>query len=285
MPNLPSVTQPRAILLAPDDKNSIHAELAGAQHNSIAYSPYGRQSAQQKIASHLGFNGELCERAIGWYFLGKGYRVYNPILMRFHSPDSWSPFGKGGLNAYRYCGGDPVNFTDPTGHMKLPRVFRTSRTSPSPPTLPRSTATPNVYLPLPARSSSTAQTLPTSGVSLPSLLPTEAIQPPAPSRFITLEQLGPVPPNTAPTPQISSGFLVERLAPQNPGSSGRSRIRPANITVHLIGSVDPDVPPLPPTRRISPNLVRQYSMSRNTDGTWSHSSKVMFESKAIREGE
>ncbi|RKS21271.1 RHS repeat-associated protein [Pseudomonas sp. WPR_5_2] len=117
MPNLPSVTQPRAILLAPDDKNSIHAELAGAQHNSIAYSPYGRQSAQQKIASHLGFNGELCERAIGWYFLGKGYRVYNPILMRFHSPDSWSPFGKGGGNAYAYCAGDPRNFTDPTGHM------------------------------------------------------------------------------------------------------------------------------------------------------------------------
>lgn len=36
--------------------------------------------------------------------------------MRFHSPDSWSPFGGGGLNAYMYCMGDPVNRVDPTGH-------------------------------------------------------------------------------------------------------------------------------------------------------------------------
>ncbi|GLO10669.1 hypothetical protein PPUJ20005_46380 [Pseudomonas putida] len=37
--------------------------------------------------------------------------------MRFYSADSWSPFGKGGINAYGYGAGDPVNGTDPTGHM------------------------------------------------------------------------------------------------------------------------------------------------------------------------
>ncbi|KPZ22499.1 RHS repeat-associated core domain-containing protein, partial [Pseudomonas syringae group genomosp. 3] len=31
-------------------------------------------------------------------------------------PDSLSPFGKGGLNAYAYCAGDPVNRSDPSGH-------------------------------------------------------------------------------------------------------------------------------------------------------------------------
>ncbi|RMU75656.1 hypothetical protein ALP24_200133 [Pseudomonas syringae pv. aptata] len=36
--------------------------------------------------------------------------------MRFNSPDSMSPFGKGGMNAYAYCAGDPVNRSDPTGH-------------------------------------------------------------------------------------------------------------------------------------------------------------------------
>jgi hypothetical protein len=36
--------------------------------------------------------------------------------MRFNSPDSWSPFGEGGLNAYGYCGGDPRNRVDPNGH-------------------------------------------------------------------------------------------------------------------------------------------------------------------------
>ena len=38
--------------------------------------------------------------------------------MRFNTPDShrFSPFGKGGPNAYVYCAGDPVNHVDPTGH-------------------------------------------------------------------------------------------------------------------------------------------------------------------------
>ncbi|MCX2897832.1 RHS repeat-associated core domain-containing protein [Pseudomonas mandelii] len=112
-------SQFRTILLAADNKKSIIAELTGAQPNSIAYCAYGGQSPQQQIASHLGFNGELCERQIGWYVLGNGYRAYNPKLMRFHSPDSWSPFGGGGLNAYMYCVGDPVNFSDPTGHSIL----------------------------------------------------------------------------------------------------------------------------------------------------------------------
>src|SRR5471032_2916159 len=37
--------------------------------------------------------------------------------MRFNSPDSLSPFWKGGVNAYAYCVGDPVNRVDPTGHF------------------------------------------------------------------------------------------------------------------------------------------------------------------------
>ncbi|SFL63742.1 RHS repeat-associated core domain-containing protein [Pseudomonas sp. NFACC46-3] len=109
--------QSQTILLAADDKHSILAEVSESQTRSIAYSAYGQQSTQQMISTKLGFNGELREARLGWYFLGKGYRVYNPVLMRFHSPDSLSPFGKGGLNAYMYCVGDPVNFSDPTGHV------------------------------------------------------------------------------------------------------------------------------------------------------------------------
>lgn len=48
--------------------------------------------------------------------LGKGYRVYSPVLMRFNSPDSWSPFGKGGLNGYAYSQ-RPLDEVDPTGHF------------------------------------------------------------------------------------------------------------------------------------------------------------------------
>jgi RHS repeat-associated protein len=109
-------SQQRTLLLAVDLKNSVLAEIDAGNTNRIAYSPYGHQSALHEIASQLGFNGERRETIPGWYFLGNGYRVYNPCLMRFHSPDNMSPFGKGGLNAYMYCGGEPIMRSDPTGH-------------------------------------------------------------------------------------------------------------------------------------------------------------------------
>jgi hypothetical protein len=56
--------------------------------------------------------------------------------MRFYSADSLSPFGKGGLNSYCYCLGDPVNRTDPTGHKPSGRQAPTGRPrSPKPPSL------------------------------------------------------------------------------------------------------------------------------------------------------
>lgn len=64
----------------------------------------------------LGFNGERLDPVSGTTHLGNGYRAYNPVLMRFDCPDSWSPFGEGGINPYVYCAGDPVNHADPSGH-------------------------------------------------------------------------------------------------------------------------------------------------------------------------
>jgi len=52
---------------------------------------------------------------ISAYALGRGYRFFSPSLMRFQTPDAHSPFGKGGLNSYAFCLGDPVNYSDPTG--------------------------------------------------------------------------------------------------------------------------------------------------------------------------
>lgn len=110
-------SRPRVVLLATDRSQSIIGEIVDGQTQTIGYSAYGEQSAPQKVETRLGFNGQEREADIGWYLLGNGYRAYNPRLMRFHSPDSWSPFRVGGSNAYMYCVGDPVNRTDSTGHF------------------------------------------------------------------------------------------------------------------------------------------------------------------------
>jgi RHS repeat-associated protein len=67
--------------------------------------------------SLAGFNGQRPDPVSGHFHLGNGYRAYNPVPGRFTAPDSWSPFGAGGINPYAYCTGDPVNRTDPSGHM------------------------------------------------------------------------------------------------------------------------------------------------------------------------
>lgn len=112
----------RTLLLAGDSKNTVLAEMAGRIHR-LVYSPYGQQSSPQEVMTHLGFNGELREAKTDWYFLGMGYRVYNPRLMRFHSYDKFSPFGKGGLNGYAYCGCEPVMRADPNGEGWVFKVF------------------------------------------------------------------------------------------------------------------------------------------------------------------
>lgn len=54
------------------------------------------------------------------YPLGNGYRAYLPSSMRFAAPDDWSPFDDGGFNPYAYCGAEPLNRRDPSGHIFLP---------------------------------------------------------------------------------------------------------------------------------------------------------------------
>lgn len=99
-------------LLATDAQQSILQALTPLAHHQ-AYSPYGYCP---DLHSELAFNGERPDVLTGHYHLGNGYRAFNPRLMRFNSPDILSPFSAGGLNSYAYCGGDPINRRDPSGH-------------------------------------------------------------------------------------------------------------------------------------------------------------------------
>ncbi|WP_130930328.1 RHS repeat-associated core domain-containing protein [Pseudomonas sp. Sample_24] len=106
-------------LLATDQQRSVLNALDATRPYPIAYSPYGHRPPENGLLSLLGFNGERPDSVTGHYHLGNGYRQFNPVLMRFNSPDSWSPFGRGGLNAYAYCDGEPVLGADPTGHSNI----------------------------------------------------------------------------------------------------------------------------------------------------------------------
>lgn len=97
-------------LLATDQQRSVLNVPDASGPRPITHTPYGHRSLASGLLSLLGFNGEPPDPVTGCYLLGNGYRAFNPVLMRFNSPDSWSPFEEGGLNAYTYCAGDPVNF-------------------------------------------------------------------------------------------------------------------------------------------------------------------------------
>ncbi|QQU57997.1 RHS repeat domain-containing protein [Serratia liquefaciens] len=106
------------LLLGADQKHSVMAVC----HDTLkdhAYTPYGQVPPHDdtRPQARKGYNGERRDPVTGTSHLGNGYRAYNPVLMRFHCPDSLSPFGAGGLNPYAYCGSDPVNHADPSGHV------------------------------------------------------------------------------------------------------------------------------------------------------------------------
>lgn len=122
---------------------------------TISHTPFGYIRRPQHAASSVAFNGQHSESQSHHYLLGHGYRAYNPVLMRFHSPDNRSPFDRGGLNSYAYVAGDPINRLDPSGHMPLkpskaliplsPVLRRRSRSSPNLLDLPGSPASSRTY--------------------------------------------------------------------------------------------------------------------------------------------
>lgn len=100
-------------LLGSDAQGSVRLE-ADSDTRVRQYSAYGVESENTEHTP-IGFAGHRTEAVTGWQILGD-YRPYDPVLMCFLSPDSESPFGRGGLNPYAYCAGDPVNRIDPDGH-------------------------------------------------------------------------------------------------------------------------------------------------------------------------
>ncbi|MFF5867184.1 RHS repeat-associated core domain-containing protein [Pseudomonas sp. NPDC012596] len=111
----------QSLVLGCDQQGSPMNVMSANASRTGRYTPYGLETT---LPSATGFTGQLKAWSLPGYFLGSGYRFFNTVLMRFHSPDSFSPFAAGGINAYMYCGGDPINRIDPSGHMDIFSIGR-----------------------------------------------------------------------------------------------------------------------------------------------------------------
>ncbi|EDM3454277.1 hypothetical protein CRR07_22865 [Salmonella enterica subsp. enterica serovar Montevideo] len=107
--------------LSLNTSNNMNSLLFSQSENgrgkSISYNPYGGSGKFRNLPA--GFNGQRVDPVSQCYHLGNGARSYNPVLMRFNSPDHLSPFDAGGINPYTYCLGDPINRSDPSGHISV----------------------------------------------------------------------------------------------------------------------------------------------------------------------
>ncbi|UVL76254.1 RHS repeat-associated core domain-containing protein [Pseudomonas putida] len=100
-----------------DKQASVLGAMGPAGVHGKSYGVYGVHEESAELASVIGFSGYYFDALSTHYLLGNGYRSYSPSMMRFLSPDSLSPFSRGGLNAYGYCAGDPLNRVDPDGRF------------------------------------------------------------------------------------------------------------------------------------------------------------------------
>ncbi|MNG85969.1 hypothetical protein D3C81_833930 [compost metagenome] len=103
-------------------RSAIACHSAKEVQQHVNYTPFGAARLDFIDTPLIRFSGEWQDFATQGYPLGGGYRTYSPTMRRFSSPDDWSPFAAGGLNAYVYCGNDPVNYTDPDGHVLPPQI-------------------------------------------------------------------------------------------------------------------------------------------------------------------
>ena len=90
------------------------------------YDAFGRCSWLESTNNDLAQSNPIRYRSYcydedtGLYYLNARY--YNPQWRRFISPDSTEYLDSetpNGLNLYAYCGNDPVNYADPSGHFGI----------------------------------------------------------------------------------------------------------------------------------------------------------------------
>ena len=119
---------PKLYLYNKDDQGSTTSILGedGSAVKVYDYDPYGNT----EVLSGDGFDNEVCytgqiyDGRTGLYYYNA--RFYDASAGAFTSQDTYRGEGSDPrtLNLYGYCGGDPVNLTDPTGHWWLAKAWK-----------------------------------------------------------------------------------------------------------------------------------------------------------------
>ena len=97
-------------------------DVSGAEVASYEYDAWGNvlsQSGSMASTNPLRYRGYYRDSETGFYYLQSRY--YDPAMHRFINADSYASTGQGfiGINMFAYCGNDPVNCYDPSGHYNL----------------------------------------------------------------------------------------------------------------------------------------------------------------------
>ncbi len=99
--------------------SSVITDSIGLQVEHYEYTPYGTIAvydvSRPSPLVHHKFTGKELD-STGLYFYGARY--YDPEIGRFITADTivQAPFNPQTLNRYSYCGNNPINYVDPTGH-------------------------------------------------------------------------------------------------------------------------------------------------------------------------
>ena len=100
----------------------------GAIKERLSFNPWGERrkpnwteaTTEIESISNRGFTGHEMDDEIG--LVNMNARIYDPIIGRFLSPDALIPQPNDlqSYNRYSYVRNNPLSFTDPTGHFRVP---------------------------------------------------------------------------------------------------------------------------------------------------------------------
>ncbi|ACP26071.1 YD repeat containing protein [Sinorhizobium fredii NGR234] len=106
-----------------DHLSSVRAvtDSTGAIVESTRYAAFG-EPANKAMATQKNYIGERFDPETGLMYLNARYM--DPSFGRFISPDDWNPTLAGvGTNRYAYAANDPINKSDPNGHIPVDEIW------------------------------------------------------------------------------------------------------------------------------------------------------------------